>query len=224
MSPAPLPAFGSRRPPQDPHHLAKMILAEPRFRVHVAPVRTDPWGRLLAWLQARWHDLTTAFGQHVHVGPQAQVAAGDILLALALLAVVVMAVRLGAQYLRDFTVPAPYRRLLEPRLAARALYQRSLHAAEEGRCAEAIALIFNAALTLLDVRGLVHDDPSRTVNECRGDVLRSAPACAPPFDRIAHAFTAAAFSRTGASVESWSAARSAYEELVSLAPAEQHAA
>lgn len=223
MSAALLPSFGLQRPPQDPQRLARLVLSEPRFRVRIAHVTPSPWAAFLQWLHDRWNDFARIFSHSVHVAPGVQIAGGDVLLGLCIVGVLAVAIRLGAQYVREFSPPAQQRRV-EPRVAARGLYVRAGTAAEAGRWAEAIALLFAAALALLDVRGLLHDDPSRTVNECRRDVRASAPACSAAFDRIAQAFTAAAFAGTGATPETWAATRAAYEELMHAAPGGGHAA
>jgi hypothetical protein len=93
---------------------------------------------------------------------------------------------------------------------AAALYAAAQSAAQSGRYAGAIALLFQAALAALDARGVLRDDPARTVNECRKDVRRHAPAFAGQFDVIARAFTGAIYAEDRVDAQEWSAVDRAY--------------
>jgi hypothetical protein len=103
---------------------------------------------------------------------------------------------------------------------AQTLYLQSTRAADRGDYAEAASLLFRAALAALDLRGVVHDDPSRTVNECRAAVRERAPQSTAPFDTIARTFTAALYADAPVSAQQWNAARSAFAELAAYGSAD----
>lgn len=210
-----LPAFG-HRPPADPHALARTILAEPRFRVRVAPVRTAWWTPITKWLGDRWNQLVDAFTHHVKIGTGASIAIGDLLLIAVIALVVIVAVRLLMQYVRE-AAPADHARRLEPHASSEDLYAEAQRAAQHGEYARAIALLFSGALAALDVRGVVHDDPSRTVNECRREVRARAPQCSASFDIVARAFSAVVYADAPVSAEQWERARDAYQQVIGAA-------
>lgn len=214
MSPGGLHAFGTLRPPIDPHALAQTIVADPRFRIAVTrPKPKTWWDSLVQWLSDRWTQLIDAFAHRVHVGERTSATIGDILI-LAVIAIVVIAgVRLLLGLLREHA-PSLTARPLPAHASAQSLFALGDRAAEAGRYAAAIALVFRAALVELDVQGVVHDDPSRTVNECRGAVRQRAPECAAAFDTIARAFTDALYADAPVSARQWSAARDAYHALI----------
>lgn len=210
-----LPAFG-QRPPADPHAIARAILAEPRFRIRVAPVRTAWWTPITKWLGDRWHQLIDAFTHHVKIGTGASIAIGDLLLIAVIGLVVVVTVRLILQYVRE-AAPAEHARRLESHASSEDLYADAQNAAQQGEYARAIALLFSGALAALDVRGVVHDDPSHTVNECRREVRARAPQCSAPFDIIARAFSAVVYADAPVSAEQWERAREACKEVIGAA-------
>jgi Domain of unknown function (DUF4129) len=115
--------------------------------------------------------------------------------------------------LREHAPPAGARPLPE-RASSRSLYALSDSAAQAGQYADAVALLFRAALAALDLQGVVHDDPSRTVNECRRAVRDRAPESVAAFDTIARAFTDALYAEETVSAQQWSAARDAYGALL----------
>lgn len=181
--------------------------------MHVEGVaRKTWWDFVTAWLGDRWNQLVDAFAHRVHIGGPGSIVAGDVILILVAAVVVVVLVRLFAGYIRE--TPAVRGALpFAPPLAAEAIYSQSVQAANRGDYAGAIALLFRAALTALDVRGVVHDEPSRTVNECRREVGRTAPRFAAPFDTIARAFTAAIYAEALVTPAQWTAARDAYGQI-----------
>lgn len=210
-----LPPFGAQPPPIDPHTLARQILSQPRFRVHIAAGQPRTWFDIaMSWLRDRWSALVDTFAHHVHVGANATIAAGDIILALTAGVVLIVAVRLVSGYIRENATPAHAVRELSPRFAAEALFAQSVLAAERGEFTAAISLLFRAALTALDIRGVVHDEPSRTVNECRREIRERAPLFLGPFDALARIFTAALYADVPVTQAQWTAAREAYSHLI----------
>lgn len=202
------------RPPLDPHALARSIVGEPRFRIAV--IRPKPktwWDVLLQWLSDRWTQLIDAFSKHVHVGEKASVAIGDLLIFALIALVAIVAIRL---FLSSFREPAGVfgsARPLAQTAGADSLYALSERAADRGDYAAAIVLLFRAALAALDVHGVVHDDPSHTVNECRRAVRERSPQSAHAFDTIARAFTDALYADVPVSPQQWMAARNAFADV-----------
>lgn len=211
-----LPAFGSQPPPHNPHGLALQILSERRFRIRVtAPPHKTWWDIALSWLQNRWNDLVQAFAHHVRFGAAVSIASGDLILLFVAALVLIIAIRLLSGYIRESAAPAHDVRGLSPRAATDALFAQSMRAAELSQYAAAISLLFRAALAALDVQGLVHDQPSRTVNECRREVGERAPGFLAPFDALARIFTAALYADAPVTQAQWTAARDAYMRLIS---------
>lgn len=210
-----LPPFGARPPARDPHVLVREILQQARFRAPVpAPSGHRWWDALWGWISDRWDRLIAAFAHRVHIGAVAGIALGDVLIAGCILLVLAVAIRLLVTMARESgTANAmPAGALPSPADAAQ-LYQAALQAAQQGAYALAIARIFRAALTALDARGVLRDDPARTVNECRSDVRRRIPHLRVPFDRLAAAFTAAVYAEDRMTAAQWADAQDAYRAL-----------
>lgn len=167
----------------------------------------------MQWLADRWHQIVDAFSHHVHVGPKVSLAFGDVLLAAAIAVVAIVGIRLILSIAREQNRPAAGSRLLAQRLDADALYAQSTRAAGRGDYRAAATLLFRASVTALDLRGVVHDDPSQTVNETRAAVRAHAPASISTFDVIARTFTAALYADAPVSMEQWGAARNAFLQL-----------
>jgi hypothetical protein len=209
-----LRAFGTLRPPIDPHALARKIVAEPRFQVAVVKPKPKTWWDVfMQWLGDRWHQLLDAFSHNVHVAPKVSIAFGDLLILFAIAVVVVVGIRLALGIARDQSTANVRSRPLPQSAGAETLYAQSVRAAERGDYGSAATLLFRAALAALDLQGAVHDDPSHTVNECRAAVRTSVPQCAAPFDTIARTFSAALYADAPVTAEQWDAARSAFAQL-----------
>ncbi len=97
------------------------------------------------------------------------------------------------------------------------LYQRGLSAANAGRYAEAVAMLFQASLANFDRQGTVAFDASRTPGEYRRAVRRKAGAASFHFDTIVHAFVMAAFAERPVSKQDWSEVDAAYSNLRAVA-------
>jgi hypothetical protein len=142
-------AFGTLRPPIDPHRLAREIIAEPRFRVAV--IRPKPktwWDVFVQWLGDRWHQLLDAFSRHVHVAPNVSVAFGDVLIVLAVLVVIAFGIRLAVGISREQRNGGVHSGALPRNADAQTLYLQSTRAANRGDYTEAASLLFRAALAL----------------------------------------------------------------------------
>lgn len=212
------PAFGAQSPPRDPAALARDVLAQPRFRVHLhaAPARTW-WSILLDRLGESWNRLMDAFAHHVRVGPGASVAIGDALIGAMILIVLAVGARLLLGVARESGgAPGARSSALPGHADAQQLHAAAQLAAQGGAYAAAIALAFRAALAALDARGVLRDDPARTVNECRRDVRSRAPRLGAPFEVIARAFTAAVYAEDRTTFSDWSDVERAYAVFAAL--------
>lgn len=210
--------FGSHTPARDPQALARDILAQSRFRLHAqAPAARTWWDALRDWLGDRWNQLLNAFSHHVRIGSGASTAIGDLLLAVIIVLVIVVLVRLLLSIARDgFAGAGAGINALPVPADPAALHQQARQAAQQGAYALAIALLFRAALAALDARGLLRDDPARTVNECRRDVRARASSMSGAFDCIARAFTAAVYAEDRIGIEQWDDAQRAYSEITAV--------
>lgn len=206
------PAFGARQPPHEPGVLARAILAQPRFRVQTTAAASRTWWDLLRhWIGDQWDRLMNAFSHQIKIGPAAGVAIGDVLVVLLVLLVVVAAARLLLTMVAENPGPGGIAiNALPTHADAAQLFEAAQHAASSGAYAAAIAFAFRAALAALDARGVLRDDPARTVNQCRRDVHARAPRFRQPFDVIARAFTAAVYADERVSQAQWNDVERAY--------------
>jgi hypothetical protein len=209
-----LASLGAASPPKDPAEVTRRILTQARFRiyVHAAPRHTW-WDAVRQWLSDRWSQLVDAFAHHVHVSRSAGATFGDMLVGVAILIVVVFGVRLFLGIAKEGASAGRAGHALPEHTDPGELHAAALDAARNARYAAAIALLFRAALAALDARGVLRDDPARTVNECRADVRAHAAALSTAFDSIARAFTAAVYAEDRVSDRAWSDARDAYADL-----------
>ncbi|MFN2450254.1 MAG: DUF4129 domain-containing protein [Candidatus Baltobacteraceae bacterium] len=205
-----LPAFGTGAPPLDPRHLAVRILADPRFRVQIHRSAGPWWTRLLGWVEAR---LNALIGHNVHAGGPWLNAIGDIAVLAAAGLVIFATVRLLLNVAKEPEQTVHTVHPLAARTSARAWHDRALSAAAQGRYGVAAVLLFRAALAILDLRGVVRDEPSRTVNESKSELRRRAPQYEPAFDAVARNFTAALYAGAPVTRAHWEQAQNAYEQL-----------
>ncbi len=152
------------------------------------------------------------FGHSLHFGGINLASLGDLLLLLAAAALVVLAVRLLLLFSREGARATAYSDVA-PLVQARDWHARSLRAADSGDFRRAAILLFGAALRTLNLRGLMRDEPSRTVNECRRELRARAPGAVADFEIVARTFTAALYAEMPVTAGQWEAARLAYEHL-----------
>ncbi|MGC2244865.1 MAG: DUF4129 domain-containing protein, partial [Candidatus Aquilonibacter sp.] len=100
---------------------------------------------------------------------------------------------------------------------AHALAALAAQAASAGDYARAVRLLFIAAVTLLDLRGVVRDERSATVNELRRRLHERDGALEPAFVEIARLYTATAYAQTPVDPDAWLRARAAYDNLAQSA-------
>jgi uncharacterized protein DUF4129 len=221
MSTGGLPAFGAHLPPNDPPLVARQILSQERFRMRVAPSEQARWwDAFMAWITRAWHGLVDAFAQRLHVGGKSSIVAGDVLLAIVAGIVVFFAMRLLLTYVRPQELSVS-REAVPSQVAAQTLYAQALQLAEQHEYSAAAAMLFRACLAALDLQGIVHDEHSRTVNECLAQLRERAPEFTVPFDALARVFTTAIYADRPVTAAQWNAARESY---LQLAQGERHAA
>ncbi len=198
-------------PHGDPRAVARSVLLDPRFHAAAAsrPHRTlaDVIGDAI---RAVWDALTRPL-QHLVGNRAISTAVGTAVLVAVVAGLVYVAVR--------FTRDAAARRrivraagvtptLLDDELDAAALHARALDALAAGRLREAAALFWAAALRVLDERGRVRYDPSRTPGEWRR-VVRD-----PVFDALARDAVVALFGDRDVDAALLARMRDSYARLV----------
>jgi hypothetical protein len=172
---------------------------------------------ILQWLWDRWADFFRALTSHIKIGPQGTSLIGDAVVVLCVVAIAAIAAHLLTQLQyergrRDRAIG------LEPARSAHALAAVASAAARDGDFARAIRLTFIAAVTLLDLRGVVRDERSATINELRRALHERDNDLDGPFAEISQLYTAAAYAQSPAGPEAWQRARAAYDELLAGAP------
>lgn len=172
------------------------------------------WERALDWIGKQWDRLWNALFGKVKVSQNERGAFGDLALAIVLLALIVAVVRLlaGVQIERASRRGGAHEALGAQR-SARALYWEAAALADRGDYAHAVRVLFMAAVTALDLRGVMHDDAGATVGELRRELRARDARLAEPFDRVAGSFVAAAYAEAPIGDADWRRARDAYADL-----------
>ncbi len=175
------------------------MLAGAVYRHATATVAAPPKKSLLETILGWIFDhiikpLLAPIGRALGAGRGVGTAVGIVTIVLAALALAYLAYRLAMRYARRSFVRDAIREtpLGSPRDAADwVAFARA--AAARGDFAEAIAALFTAALTTLDVAEIVRYDASRTPGEYRRLVRRECVPAADAFDELAQAFVRARF-------------------------------
>lgn len=201
-------ARGLPPPPIEPEHLARAILAEPRFRRAAVHAAISPWAVAWRWLVHEWAELVTALARSAHLGSAAPlVAEGALGLAVLVLGgFIAHTIAAGLRKRPRAVTSMP----LPQTPGAHQLYAAGTRAAAEGAYAAAIVLLFRATLRVLDRRALVPDAPSRTVNETRSALRSVAPQLLEAFDGISQPFVAALYAERPTGPEEWHTAQAAF--------------
>ncbi len=203
--------------PKPPHDLVRAVRAElstpGRYHLSQGRVGHRSWLSIaLQWLGDRYTEFVQALSAHLHVGKNEVSLFGDAIVIVCVIVLgfigarLLMAMQLDrARRSRAIAIGAPRN--------AHAIAVAASRAAASGEYGRAIRLLFAAAVTLLDLRGVLHDDPSATVNDLRRALRTRNAAAEPPFVEIARAFSAAAYAEEQLDSSAWDAARVAYERL-----------
>ncbi len=214
-------ASAFRNPPHDPAAVARAILSDSsRYHLALSHVRVRPKSWLqngFEWVRDRYDALVHALAAHVHVSRTESFALGGLVIAVLAVVMGVAAFRLLRE-LNPETVRPARTNAIESGPDARALYARSLRAAQAGQFARATTLLFAAAVAGLDLRGTLRGDPSATVGEFRRALRARDATLLPKFDAIARPFTAAAYAERSIDEAEWTSARAAFAQLVAEVP------
>lgn len=203
--------------PPPPHDLVRAVRAElatpGRYHLETPHGVHRSWLAIaFAWLAQRYSDFVHALAARVHVGPRGVSLFGDLIV----VACVVIIGIVGARLLIALQIERSQRaqaRALTPARSAVAFVRRAREAAELGDYSKAVRLLFAAAVTLLDLRGVVHDDASATINELRREVRARGESVELPFVEIARVYTAAAYAEESLDARSFDQAVEAYDRL-----------
>lgn len=205
-------------PPIDITRAVRAELAVPgRYHLEKAlPAHRSLIGLIFQWLYDRWSDLWNALTSHVKIGSAGASIIGDVLVVTSVVAIGLIGAHLLLQLEYARTRREQAVALTQPR-SAHALAALAAQAAKSGDYARAVRLVFMAAVTLLDLRGVVRDERSATVNELRRRVHERDGALEPAFVEIARLYTATAYAQTPAGPDAWQRARAAYDHLAERA-------
>ncbi len=204
--------------PLPPHDIVRAVRAELRvpgrydLNPHIRQRAYNPLQWAVRWIVDRLHDLEHAIASHVHVAPATKSAIGDLIVAVALLTVAFIAARLLLEAQIERAQHGETHTLAISR-SAHALNLRAASYAADGEYALAVRTIFAAAVTLLDLRGVVRDEESATVNELRRALHERDGTVEMPFIEIARAYTSAAYAEKPTDADAWELAQRAYGEL-----------
>jgi hypothetical protein len=207
---------GSIRVPADADaRVRRELSVAGRYRlVPSAVVRRPAWWQILTqWIRDRWDAFWNALRDTVHIGAKGQMFVGDLLVVLFVLIIGVLAARMLAAFQFQRNDARVALSELEPQRSAHALFMRASAAAERGDYGVAVRLLFAAAVTLLDLRGVVRDDASATVNELQRELSERGSQIRAPFVEIADAYTAVAYAENPVDRAAWTHVCRAYEAL-----------
>jgi hypothetical protein len=205
------------RPPIAIVRAVRTELAIPgRYHLGTAAPHRSLLDAMLAWLGDRWSELWNLLTSHVKLGPAGTSLIGDAIVVLCVAAIALIGARVLAQFQYERSRREHVTALAEPR-SAHALAAQAAQAAQAGDYARAIRLVFIAAVTLLDLRGVVRDERSATINELRRALHERDGALEPAFVEIARLYTAAAYAQMPAGPDAWQRARAAYDHLAASA-------
>ena len=202
-------------PPHDIVRAVRSELAWPgRYHLHPSVVAQRSWfEQLFGWLYDRWQDFEQALSSRIKLGPVGATILGDLLILAAVALVAVVAAQLLMTLQAERAQRAEAVEIGSAR-NAHLLARAATDAAGRGDYMRAIRLLFAAAVTLLDLRGVVRDDASATVNELRRALRARNAQADEPFVAIARAYTSAAYAEERLDERAWVDASRAYGELV----------
>ncbi len=186
-----------------------------RYHLHAPLVQAQAswWQVFATWIGDRWNDFAHRFFPHLRVSAHGASIAGDVIVVACIAIVAVAGARLLSSLQLLHERRASLAVLQSPARSAHALFVAAAEAAENGAYGRAVRLLFAAAVTLLDLRGVVAEERSATINELRKALhVRNAEA-EEPFLDLARAYTNAAYAERPVDAAVWEKARSAYARL-----------
>jgi hypothetical protein len=194
---------------------AKSILAESAYKVAPTKPAQAPeetiWERILDWITTQLDKLFGGLAEATQKIPIVGKIIGYAIVGAAIVGLAFVGYRIarGLTSRRD-AVSAGSGDALLLNANADDLYALARDQARSGNAAPAVALLYQAALMLLDRVDRVAYDPSRTPGEYRRLVRRKAQATADAFDALARLFVAVAFGRARPGSDEWDRADAAY--------------
>lgn len=204
-------------PPHDIVRAVRTELAIPgRYHLHPATAARPSWLELaVRWVADAFGRFERLLSARLHLSPAQSSVIGDavVIACVTLVAFVAARMLIAMQLERGRFQP----QMLGSSRSAQALSRAAQEAALSGDFVRAIRLIFAASVVMLDLRGVVADDESATVNELRRALRARASAAEPPFSEIARAYTDAAYAERGVDADTWARAQAAYARLAESA-------
>ncbi len=209
--------------PRDVGGVVKKILSDPAYAVeHAGP----PVQQKESWLDIilkRLADLWSKLLGRAAESGSSSVVVGDIIavvaVAAAAAALIYLIVRIALMLLARRARSRGEERIgteiaipVDPDVS----YAAARRAASEGAYGNAVALLFQAALVVLDRSGRIAYDPARTAGEYRRAVRQTAVRAASPFDELARAFTDVAYADKNATEREWTSADASYSAFAPL--------
>ena len=205
-------------PRSDLEAAAKSILAESAYRVSATkpaqPQQPTIWDRILNWIIEKIDELFGGLAAATQKVPIVGVIIGYAIVGAAILGLAYVGYRIarGLTARRDAAV-AGVGEVLPPSTNPDELYALARDEARSGNTAQAVALLYQTTLVLLDRVDRIAYDPSRTPGEYRRLVHRNTQAIADAFDALARLFVAVAFGRARAGADEWLQADAAFSGI-----------
>jgi hypothetical protein len=203
----------SARPPLDIEQTVRAELATPgRYHLTVATAHPSILAEAWEWLAVRWGAFWDSIARHFSMGHGTMTFIGDAMVVVCGSIIVFGAVHLLVRLQIESARRADSVPLERPR-NAQTYAIAAADAATAGDYTRAVRLLFIAAVTLLDLRGVVHDQRSATVNDLRREVRHRDAQLEAPFVTLARAYTSAAYAEEPLDEPAWTSAQDAYTQL-----------
>jgi hypothetical protein len=204
------PAFV--RAPAGLHAIAVRELSLPRYRWAPEASPALPWWtRITQWIGDRWNEIVQAVFGRVH-GGSATAVAGDVLLALAVLLVIVF----GARLLLTMTLERKRdtgSEALSGAVLSSEWYRRAQHSAAQGDFTTASRCMLGAAVALLRERDAIDPAAGATIGELRRELQARAPQYVSPFATIARIFAIGTYAERPLGRDEFDGAAGAFRTL-----------
>ncbi|HXM07955.1 MAG TPA: hypothetical protein VN936_10840 [Candidatus Acidoferrum sp.] len=175
------------RPPDGLRAIAIRELASHAYRwTAPAPAQRSWWQRITEWIGDRWNDIVQVVFGRVHGGAAPSIA-GDILLALAVLVVIVFALKL----LSSMSLDRERESGAEPlygNVRSTEWYRRAVESASNGDFAYASRYLMGATVAALRERSAIEPSAGATVGELGRELFVRAPQYVTPFRTVARTF------------------------------------
>jgi hypothetical protein len=200
------------RPPDGLRAIAVRELASPGYRwTAPAPAQRPWWQSITQWVGDRWNDIVRVIFGRVHGGAAPSIA-GDVLLALAVLVVIVFALRL----LLSISLERTRHSAAEPlsgNVRAAEWYRRAVESAAKGEFGYASRCLMGATVAALRERGAIEPSLGATVGELGRELSARAPQYATPFWTVARTFAIGTYAERQVDRAEFEGAAGAYHTI-----------